>query len=113
MPQNPNVGFSNGPRIAAVFLLLAAITLLIASCGGSDAPKTVRGLLTDVQAHSISLVETLTIEEQGTGERWTFQSEGDIGFTPSHLRAHMLQAETVTVHYEERDGRLLAVKVAD
>jgi len=113
MPRNPNVGFPNGPRIAAVFLLLATITLLITSCGGSGTLKTVRGLLTDVQAHSISQVGTLTLEEHGTGERWTFQAEGNIGFTPSHLRSHMLQAEAVTVHYEERGGRLLAVKVTD
>ena len=113
MPRNPKVGFPNGPRIAAMLLLLVAITLLVASCGRSGALKNVRGLLTDVQAHSISQVETLTIEEQGTGDRWTFQVKGDIGFTPSHLRAHMLQAEAVTVTYEERDGRLLAVKVTD
>ena len=55
----------------------------------------------------------LTVEEQGTGKLWTFQAEGDIGFTPSHLRAHMLQGEAVTVHYKERTGRLVAVKVED
>ncbi len=100
-------------RATVALPLLVAIALLAASCSNSDALKNVRGLLTDVQARSISQVETLTVEEQGTGKQWMFQTDGDIGPTPSHLRAHMLQGEPVTVHYMERDGRLLAVKVTD
>ena len=99
-------------RLLMLLPMLAAIAVL-AACSDVGALKNVRGLLTDVQARSIIQVETLTIEEQGTGKQWTFQAEGDIGFTPSHLRAHMLQGEPVTVHYKERDGRLLAVQVAD
>ena len=100
-------------RLLTLLPLLAAIALLASSCGGSGALKEVRGLLTDVQARSITEVDILTVEEQGTGKLWTFQAEGDIGFTPSHLRAHMLQGEAVTVHYKERTGRLVAVKVED
>ena len=72
-----------------------------------------RGWVTDVQARSIDEVASLTVREEGTEKVWTFQAEGPIGFTPSHLREHMLQGQPVTVHYQERQGRLVAVLVTD
>ena len=101
-------------RVVKVSLLLAVVAIMAASCGGgSGGEKTVHGLVTDVQARSITEVATLTLEEEDTGKVWTFQAEGHIGLTPSHLREHMLQGLGVTVRYQERQGQLIAVLVTD
>ena len=47
------------------------------------------------------------------GRLWTFETAGPIDFTPSHLREHMLRGERVTVHYEDKGERLLAVRITD
>ncbi|MBI3953047.1 MAG: hypothetical protein HY330_00880 [Chloroflexi bacterium] len=45
--------------------------------------------------------------------RFTFTARGDVGFTASHLREHMLVAERVKVTYvKEREG-LRALRVED
>ena len=100
-------------RMVKVSLLLAVVAVMASSCGGSGGEKTVHGLLTDVQARSITEVATLTLEEKDTGKVWTFQAEGHIGPTPSHLREHMLHGLSVTVNYEERQGELIAILVTD
>ena len=101
-------------HVVRVSLLLAVVALMASSCGGgSGGEKTVRGRVTDVQARSITEVAMLTLEEEATGKVWTFQAEGHIGFTPSHLREHMLQGQLVAVRYQERQGELIAVLVTD
>jgi len=100
-------------RCPQVLALLAALSVLAASCGGGSEEKTVRGLLTDVQGRAIAEVETLTIQEEGTGKVWTFYAQGDVGFTPSHLRQHMLRGEPVTVRYREQPDRLLVIRLTD
>ena len=102
-----------GSGIARMLLLAALAVMTTTSCGGGGDEKTVRGLVTDVQANSITQVATLTLREEGTGKVWTFQAEGHIGFTPSHIRQHMLQGQSLTVHYEERRGQIFAVLVTD
>lgn len=99
--------------LGAVLILLATWGGIAASCGPSGQEKTAPGLVTEVQARSLTQVETLTIQEQPTGRLLTFQAEENIGFTPSHLRQHMLQGAPVTVHYVERRGRLWATRVTD
>jgi hypothetical protein len=98
------------------FILLTAVVVLTVAvgcgaCGGGE--RTVRGVVVEVEARSISEVAYLTIEEQGSGKVWTFQADGFVGFTPSHIREHMMQGQAVTVLYQERDGVFFAVLVTD
>ena len=99
--------------LARMLLLAALVVMTAASCGGGSDEKTVRGLVTDVQASSITQVDSLTLREEGTGKLWTFQAKEHVGLTPSHIRQHILQGQLLTVHYEERRGQLFAVLVTD
>ena len=92
-------------------ILLAAALALTMACGGGE--NTVRGVVIEVEARSISEVAFLTIEEEGSGKVWTFQADGPVGFTPSHIREHMFQGQAVTVRFQERDGLFFAVLVTD
>ena len=93
-------------------LFAAVLLLVVAGCGGSDS-NTIRGLVASVEAQSITEVALLTLEVDGSGELLTFEAEGHIGMTPSHIREHMLRGETVSVRYREEGGRLIAVLVTD
>lgn len=95
---------------ATLILLVAAVVLTMA-CGGGE--TTVRGVVVEVEARSILEVATLTIKEEGSGKVWTFQADGPVGFTPSHIREHMMQGQLVTVRFRERDGVFVAVLVTD
>ncbi len=94
-----------------VLLLVGVLSLLTTACG--DSVSEMRGLITDVQAGSLTEVESFTVQEEGTGKLWTFTAEGSIGFTPSHMRQHMLEGQAVAVRYREKDGRLVAVLIGD
>ncbi len=93
------------------FILLAAVVILTMACGGGE--RAVRGVVVEVEARSIAEVAILTIEEEGTGKVWTFQADEPVGFTPSHIREHMIQGRLVTVRFRERDGLFIAVLVTD
>lgn len=80
-------------------------------CGGGE--RTVRGIVIEVEARSFAEVAVLTIEEEDTGKVWTFQADGPVGFTPSHIREHMMQGQAVTVRFQERDGLFVAHLVTD
>ncbi|MCI0440263.1 MAG: hypothetical protein L0177_14205 [Chloroflexi bacterium] len=62
-----------------------------------------------VEVRSLLEIETLTLEVEG-GELLTFESRGRryVGFTPSHLREHMLQGLPLQVSYH-RDGAALVI----
>lgn len=95
----------------AMLILLVAAVVLTMACGGGE--TTVRGVVVEVEARSILEVATLTIKEEGSGKVWTFQADGPVGFTPSHIREHMMQGRLVTVRFRERDGVFVAVLVTD
>lgn len=95
----------------ATLILLAAAVALTMACGGGE--TMVRGVVVEVEARSILEVATLTIKEEGSGKVWTFQADGPVGFTPSHIREHMMQGRLVTVRFRERDGLFIAVLVTD
>ncbi len=97
--------------INITFILLAAAAVLTVACGGGE--RTVRGVVVEAEARSISEVAAFTIEEEGSGKVWTFQADRPVGFTPSHIREHMMQGQAVTVRFRERDGLFIAVLVTD
>ena len=93
---------------AATFL--ATLLLLLAGCGNGE--QSVQGIITEVQPRSLTEVATLTVRDDA-GRLWTFETAGALGFTPSHLREHMLTGQPVNVDYEDEGERLLAVRVTD
>ncbi len=100
-------------------VLMAALALLVAACGeASGGPPhspesqqggTVRGSIVDVSAQSLLELDSLTIED-ASRTRWTLEARGKAfdGFTPSHLREHMLLGLPVTVKYH-REGEALVI----
>mgnify|MGYP001303095297 CR=1 FL=1 len=96
----------------ALRLLIISMILTGTACG-SEENRTVRGLVTTVQPRSITEVATFAVEEANTGKLWVFQTEGSIGFTPSHIRDHMIQGQMVTVYYNEHNGVFTAVLATD
>ncbi|MBI4338419.1 MAG: hypothetical protein HY680_00530 [Chloroflexi bacterium] len=97
-------------RLLPLLLLFALAVLAGAACAPTT--KTVRGHVLDVQARSLTEVASLSLQDS-SGEVWRFFAEGNIGFTPSHIREHQMQGHELTVSYRERDGELVAVHVTD
>ena len=101
-------------------LILMVMIALSLGCGGGGAESpsadelTVRGRLTDMKAASLLEVESVTVETE-TGESFLPEAEKRIfsGFTPSHLREHMLQGNLVTVTFHQEDERLVLNDVLD
>lgn len=101
-------------RPSLIFLGVTAILVFsVTACGDAGgAGKSVRGHVLDVQARSLTEVQSLTLRDSEGGE-WIFETVGNVGFTPSHIREHMMQGEPMTVFYEERNNRLVATRVTD
>ena len=96
----------------ALLVLVFAVLLSTISCGGET--RSVRGLIVDVVADSLLIVETVTVEDEDQ-VTWTVHGGGKRfdGFSPSHLREHMVQGLPVTVWFEERDGMLFMKDISD
>ena len=101
-------------------LILMVMIPLALGCGGggTESPsadeRTVRGRLTDVKAAALLEVESITVETE-TGESFLLEADNRIfsGFTPSHLREHMLQGNLVTVTFHQEGERLVLNDVLD
>lgn len=100
------------PFFSRSLLVALAVAALVAAFACGEGEKTVRGIVLDVQARSLTEVESLTIQDR-EGRMWRFQAEGNLGFTPSHIREHMLQGQEMTVTYREEGDILVALKVMD
>ena len=87
---------------------------MAAGCGVSRErePQTVRGVLVDVAARSLTELRSFEVRTDD-GRRLSFRVEGDVGMTPGHLREHMLVAEPVTVTYRESADGLVALHLED
>ena len=96
----------------AVLVLTLAATLAFAAGCNTDGAHQVRGQVVEVVPRSFSELELLRIRSE-EGILYAFETEGFVGFTPSHLREHSLFGQTVLVTYREEDGRLVAVRTED
>ena len=102
-------------------LLLIALTAGALACGGNsaggpstEAAETVQGFLQEVKSISLLELESLTlVDDKGT--RWTFESHGRQveGFTPSHLREHMVLGLPVIVTFHRGNGSLVINDITD
>ncbi|MBI4298687.1 MAG: hypothetical protein HY666_02900 [Chloroflexi bacterium] len=104
--------------MALVTALLASSTLGGCSSneekvGGQEA-EAMYGYVVDVQASSISNVDTLTMEDV-KGKVWHFKGKGGhfLGFTPAHLREHKIQGQPLYVSYKEEGEDLVIVGIKD
>ena len=95
-----------------MLVLVNVLLLSVISCGSET--RSVRGLIVEVVADSLLIVETVTVEDEDQ-VRWTVRGGGKRfdGFSASHLREHMVQGLPVTVWFEERDGMLFMKDVSD
>ena len=73
---------------------------------------TVRGLLTDVQAASLTMLREVELRTDD-GRTLRFAVEGDTGITPGHARDHMVNADPVTITYRSERGSLVALRIDD
>ena len=112
------------PVQLATSLSVAAL-LIIGACGGPPTTPQgtgtealaaeqmeVRGHVVEFKAASITGLESLTLRDE-SGEIWTFEAEGFVGFTPSHLRDHQAFGLVVTVTYIRTADRLIALNLTD
>jgi hypothetical protein len=96
---------------AAAAVWLAALGAL--SCGGTgqtDASPSgsgeVRGAIVGFESRSLLEFDSVDVRD-GSGVVWRFDAGSYRGFTPSHLRDHMVQGLPVTVRYHAEDGVLV------
>ena len=100
-----------------VALLVVALAAALVACAGGDGERSAEGVIIDVQATTLTAIESFTLRDND-GETLVFEVSPDAtddsveGFFPGHMRTHALAAEQVTVFYEEEDGRLLALRLA-
>ena len=99
-----------GQTLAALAL---AVALIVAGRGAPEPTTgTVRGLLTDVQSASLTMLREVELRAED-GRTLRFAIEGDTGITPGHAREHMVNAEPVTITYRSAQGSLVALRIDD
>jgi hypothetical protein len=89
-----------------VFVPVAFVLVLLASCKAAPRQGVVDGTITAVSARSV------TVRPLGDGARQTFVND-DHSVTVEHLRIHRDERLPVRVRWATRDGRRAAVEIAD
>ena len=96
-----------------IIALASVVLFTVAACGGESrrpgVESEVRGMVQAVEPRSLVDIESLTVVDD-EGVVWVFQGgpRTPTGFTPSHLREHMLLGEPVSVFYHA-DGETLVI----
>ena len=80
-------------------------------------PKTLAGVLINVEASDLTHVQAITVKaDDGAERRFAVAPEAATGghtVSPSHLRQHMTYGDRVVVHYRDEPGGALAIRVED
>ena len=98
-----------------VWLLVALFGLLAFACGGGG-ERSVEGIITNVDAASLTQVETFTVRDNDNNII-VFHIAPDAtqapeeGFFPSHLREHAVAVGQVKVFYRVENSENLALKL--
>ena len=101
----------NHSMIAVFMATLAAMLVLAAGCG-TDGALQVRGQVVEVVPRNFSELALLKIRDE-EGRLYTFETEGFVGFTPSHVREHQFLGQTLLVTYERQGDVLVAISLED
>ena len=91
---------------------IAAVALLVASCGGST-PDSIVGSVIAIDG---TLQQTASFTLIADGTRYEFTPADGLTFHGgplSHLSDHVRSGVRVEVQFEERDGELVATYVGD
>ena len=95
--------------------LVFALFVSVVACGGGPPTgpvETVRGAVVDLEARSLLELSWIDVVDDA-GSRWHFSAGQYKGFTPSHLREHMVQGQRVVVTYRNEEGTLVIVDIED
>ena len=110
-PQPANRRKLNTALLVGLFALLVFVPLFIASCR-PERELQVRGQVVEVVPRNFSELEFLKIRDVD-GKEYSFETEGFVGFTPSHVKEHQLLGQSLLVTYEQRGEVLVAVRLED
>ena len=94
------------------------VAMVIApACGREQEPETslletVTGIVVEVVPTSIVVTGTLRVKDEN-GRVWSFDGRDYRGFTPSHLREHMLLGLGVLVRFRRDNVVLRVVEIRD
>lgn len=119
MPLKTITTLSNPINInsnALSLLVLVLITLPILVCGDSAGSEVegaqVRGDIIKVDSSSLLTLISIDVRDE-SGTDWHFIVRDYTGFTPSHLREHMVQALPITITYYNHDGDFIIDEIRD
>ena len=94
--------------LAISILLTIVFSIVTSSCFDSNHNR-VTGHVLNVEQSSVTIVSSLTLEDD-SGKQWTFEGGGVFsGFTPAHLLEHRSRGESVTVQYQETGSGILRI----
>ncbi|MPZ68895.1 MAG: hypothetical protein GEU71_05140 [Actinobacteria bacterium] len=97
--------------------LLVIAALMLGGCAGSasedDGRRVLTGIVTTVEATSLTNVESFTLRSEGEDFVIEIDPEITYAFPPEHLRAHAISSEPVRVEVEDRSGTLFALTLED
>ncbi len=93
-------------------LLLACAGVV--GCGGEPDAGTARGYVIGVESRTLLELDSVSVRTE-EGETIQLNARGKLfpGFSPSHLREHMVQGLPVTVTYHRENGDLVLDDVRD
>ena len=118
MTQNGKAGLS-ASRLFTTRLAIAAVAVLlacagVAGCGGEPEVRTARGYVVGVESKTLLELDFVQVRTEA-GETIELSARGKLfpGFSPAHLREHMIQGLPVTVTYHRENGELVLDDVRD
>lgn len=101
-------------RTARAFLIIVGVLAIVAIFAFRSSPETAAGLVVDVQGDLTSVQSFSLRTGQGDVVRFVPAEDADFDGGPlSHIRDHLRSLEPVVVTYEDREGTLVAIAVAD
>ncbi len=95
----------------AILTLIVALPLVALGCEAKGTAQ-VRGQVVEVVGRNFSELETLRIRDE-EGREFIFETEGFVGFTPSHVKEHQFLGQSLLITYVEKGDRLIAVSLED
>ena len=99
-------------HLAALTAILLCALAIVTGCSNGPGELQVRGQVVEVVPRNFSELELLRIRDE-SGREYEFETEGFVGFTPSHVREHQLLGQSLLVTYLKRGERLIAVRLED
>ena len=103
-------------QLRYIVWLLAALFVLLAVTCSAGGERSVEGIITNVDAASLTQVETFTMRDNDNNIivfRIAPDARQDLeeGFVPSHLREHAVAVGQVKVFYRVEGGEFLSLKI--